>query len=67
MAECAQQGVAVKELQSGSRRPHVSQARRRIAQNLFEGEGIALAEIARYTGVSTSAISKALKRNKLFD
>ena len=63
-AECDKQGVGIKELQSGSRRPHLSQARRRIAQKLFEGEGIPLAEIARHTGVSTSAISKALKRNK---
>jgi len=63
-AECARQGVDVKELQSGSRRPHVSQARKHIAQQLFEGEGIPLAEIARHTGVSTSAISKALQGNK---
>ena len=60
-AECDKQGVGIKELQSGSRRPNVSQVRKQIAQKLFVCEGIPLAEIARHTGVSTSAISKALR------
>jgi REP element-mobilizing transposase RayT len=59
-AECKKGGIAVKELQAGGRRPNVSQVRKRIAEKLFKGSGIPLAEIARHTGVSTSAISKAL-------
>lgn len=58
--ECEKEGIAVKELQAGGRRPNVSQVRKRIAQKLFEDHGIPLAEIARHTGVSTSAISKML-------
>ena len=57
-AECEKEGVAVKELQAGGRRPNVSQVRKRIAKKLYERYGIPLAEIARQTGVSTSAISK---------
>ena len=60
MAECRNGGVAVEELLSGGRRPVVSQVRRQIAFTLFESYGIPLAEIARKTGVSTSAISKTL-------
>ena len=59
-AECKRNGVAVKELQAGGRRPVVSQVRKRIVQKLFDSYGIPLAEIARQTGVSTSAISKVL-------
>ena len=57
-AECEKGSVAVKELQAGGRRPNVSQARKRIVKKLYESYGIPLAEIARQTGVSTSAISK---------
>jgi hypothetical protein len=56
-AECKKGGIVVKELLSGGRRPNVSQV---IAEKLFQGSGIPLTEIARHTGVSTSAISKAL-------
>jgi predicted HTH domain antitoxin len=38
------------------------QLRRRIAINLFDHYGIPLAEIARYTGVSTLVISKTLNQ-----
>lgn len=59
-AECEQEGIAVKDLQSGGRRPAVSQVRKHIVKKLYEGYGIPLAEIARQTGVSTSAISKVV-------
>jgi len=59
-AECKKEGIVVKELQAGGRRPNVSQVRKRIVKKLFESYGIPLAEIARHTGVSTSAISKTL-------
>ncbi len=64
IAECRNGGVAVKELQSGGRRPAVSQVRKQIAFTLFESYGIPLAEIARETGVSTSAISKTLSKTR---
>ncbi len=54
------------ELQSGSRRGRVSQARLQIACRLIETYGIPLAEVARQVGVSTSAVSKiiTMKSNK---
>ncbi|MFH1629800.1 MAG: transposase [Pseudomonadota bacterium] len=59
---CQKEGVNVAELQSGSRRPKVSRLRRLLATDLVEKYGAPLAEIARHVGVSTSAISKAMKR-----
>jgi REP element-mobilizing transposase RayT len=58
---CGEEGVNIKELRSGSRRPKVSKLRRHLACELVENYGAPLAEIARYVGVSTSAISKAIK------
>jgi putative transposase len=58
---CRAEGVNMDELRSGSRRPHVSTIRRRIATELLEKYGVPLAEIARSVGVTTSAISKALR------
>lgn len=58
---CRAEGVNMDELRSGSRRPHVSTIRRRIATDLLEKYGVPLAEIARSVGVTTSAISKALR------
>ena len=43
-AECEKEGVAVKELQAGGRRPNVSQVRKRIVKKLYESYGIPLAE-----------------------
>ncbi|MFO7783312.1 MAG: transposase [Thermodesulfobacteriota bacterium] len=59
---CLEQGVNIQELQSGSRRPEISRLRRKIASNLLEQYGVPLAEIARNVGVTTSAISKAIRR-----
>jgi len=61
-AECKKEAINIRELQSGGRRLEVSQLRRRIAKKLFDHYGIPLAEIARHTGVSTSAISKTLNQ-----
>ena len=58
---CLEKGVNIKELRSGSRRPGVSRLRRHLARVLVEKYGAPLAEIARHVGVSTSAISKAIK------
>lgn len=59
---CQKEEVNIEELRSGSRRPKVSKLRRRLSTELVERYGAPLAEIARHVGVSTSAISKAIKR-----
>jgi len=50
------------ELKTGSRHKEVSKIRTRIEIGLVKTQGIALAEVARQLGVSTSAISKIRKR-----
>ncbi|CAB1065960.1 hypothetical protein D1BOALGB6SA_10759 [Olavius sp. associated proteobacterium Delta 1] len=54
--------MSIDELTGGSRRKEVSGVRNRIAIELVKGHGVALAEVARRVGVSTSAISKIIKR-----
>ena len=60
--ECKKAKVSIEELKSGSRRKEVSALRARIAVGLVEKYGVALAEVARRVGVSTSAISKIMHR-----
>jgi len=60
--ECHSRAVSEKELQSGSRRRPVSEARAVIAFRSIEELGLATAEIARSLGVSTSTISRAITR-----
>ena len=50
----------IKELRSGIRRRFVSEARRIIACRLVKDHGIPLSEVARYVGVSTSAVSNMI-------
>jgi REP element-mobilizing transposase RayT len=59
---CKNGKVSIEELRSGSRRKEVSGVRARIAIGLVKNQGVALAEVARRLGVSTSAISKIIKR-----
>ena len=59
---CKSENVSIAELKSGSRRKKVIGVRARIAIGLVKRYGVALAEIARRVGVSTSGISKILKR-----
>ena len=54
---CKNEGISVAELRSGSRRNEVSAVRAAIANGLVKEHGVALAEVARRVGVSTSAIS----------
>ena len=61
---CKNAGISVKALRSGSRRKEVSSLRAEIAMGLVKEHGVALAEVARRVGVSTSAVSKILKRRK---
>ena len=50
------------ELMKGSRRSWVSKARAAIAYRAKEELGISGAEMARYLGVNTSSITRALAR-----
>ena len=59
---CKDEKVSIEELKGGSRRKEISAVRNRIAIELVKRHGVALAEVARQVGVSTSAISKILKR-----
>ena len=63
--ECKDEGVGIKALRAGSRRRIVSRLRNRLIQNLVEDFGISLAETGRQTGVSSSAVAKALDRRKI--
>ena len=60
--KCRQEGVNPKELQMGSRRGRLPWVRSEIAAELVKERGMPLAEVARELGVSTSAISKILRR-----
>ena len=64
---CQAENVSIEELKGGSRRKEISRVRARIAIGLVKTQGVALAEVARQLGVSTTAISKIIKRadNKL--
>ncbi|MCP4683197.1 MAG: hypothetical protein GY864_12750 [Desulfobacterales bacterium] len=63
MDECNKDNVNIKELKAGSRRKPVSRVRFRAAIRLFEEYGMPMAEIARCTGVSTSAVSKIIRKS----
>ena len=59
---CKDERVSIEELKAGSRRKEVREVRKRIAIELVKRHGVALAEVARRVGVSTSGVSKILKR-----
>lgn len=59
---CKEEGVSVNEVKGGSRRRQVSEVRRRIATELIGSHGIPMATIAHATGVTTTAISKMLRK-----
>jgi putative transposase len=61
---CQRGGINVEELRSGSRRGEVSSIRSNLALSLVEDYGIPLAEAGRQLGISTSAVSKILRRRK---
>jgi REP element-mobilizing transposase RayT len=60
--ECKKEKIAVKELVSGSRRGQIPQMRSRIAYRLVAEFGLPMAEVARYLGISTSGICRAIQR-----
>jgi len=59
---CRDEKVSIEELKGGSRRREASRIRARIAIGLVKTQGVTLAEVARQLGVSTSAVSKIMKR-----
>ncbi len=59
---CTKEDISINELKAGSRRREASRLRAQIAKGLVKGHGVSLAEVARKLGVSTSAVSKILKR-----
>jgi hypothetical protein len=59
---CRCENVSIAELKAGGRRNEVSVVRARIALGLVKKHGVSLAEVARRVGVTTSGISKILKR-----
>ncbi len=61
---CQREGINLEELKSGSRRGEVSRIRSKLALWLVEDCGIPLAEAGRQLGVSTSAVSKIIRRRK---
>ena len=61
---CKNAKVSIRELKSGSRRKEVSGVRAFIATGLVKKHGVTLAEVARRVGVSTTAVSKIIKRAK---
>jgi putative transposase len=64
--ECKKRKVSEQELRKGSRRSLVSEVRAAVAYRSKEELGISGAEIARYLGVNTSSINRALARNDEF-
>jgi len=58
--ECLKRNVSQEELKRGGRRSRVSKARAAIAYRSKEELGCSGAEIARYLGVNTSSINRAL-------
>ena len=62
-AVCRKEGVHISELKGGSRRRIISQMRMEIAHRLIEEHGVPMATIAREIGVTTSAISKMMKKD----
>jgi putative transposase len=61
--ECRKGRVDLEELRRGGRRGVVSWVRSEIVQRLIRELGMSLAEAARLVGVSTSAISKIIRRS----
>ena len=63
--ECRKGKIELEELRMGSRRGEIPRVRSEIVPQLVKQIGMSLAEIARWVGVSTSAISKILQRSIL--
>jgi hypothetical protein len=60
---CRESGVSLTELRSGSRRGQLPAVRVKMARTLVADYGLAVAEVARQVGISTSGVSKILIRS----
>lgn len=60
--ECWKYGISPVELQGGSKRRKVSNARAAIGLRGREELGLSAAEIARHVGVNTSGVTRAIER-----
>jgi putative transposase len=58
---CKEGGIEEEELRNGGKRRKVSEVRAKISFHLSHKLGIPFAEIARHTGVCTSAVAKAVQ------
>lgn len=63
-ATCTKQQIKIEALRNSSRVGLVSRTRSILAIQLVHGYGLSLAETARQLGVSTSAITKVIKRKQ---
>lgn len=63
-AACEREGCTPEELRAGSRRWHISLLRAKLARHLVTNLGLSLAETARHLGVSTSAISRIVRKSE---
>ena len=61
---CIAEGISRKVLISGSRRRRISNVRFQLAVELVEKIGLSMAETARRLGVSTSAVSKIIRKHE---
>ena len=59
---CKKNGASLTELRSGSRRGKLPTIRAALVCKLVEDFGVAIAEVARQLGISTSGVSKILSR-----
>ena len=64
LTERDKENINIKELKSGSRRGTISKISSNLAISLVEEYGISFAEKARQLGVSTSAVSKIIRRTE---
>jgi hypothetical protein len=60
---CKSEKITLKALKSASRRKEVSRVRALISIGLVKTYGISLAEVARRLSISTSAVSKIIRRS----
>ena len=60
--ECQKGKIEFEELRMGSRRGEIPRVRSEIVEQLVKEIEMSLPEVARWVGVSTSAISKILQR-----
>jgi len=61
---CNKENIKIKELKSSSRRGTISKISSNLAISLVEEYGISFAETERQLGVSTSAVSKIIRRTE---